>query len=300
MNSARPDLNLLMIFDAVARTGSVTKAARRVSLSQPAVSHALNRLRDLLGDPLFVRSGNTLVPTRHAESLILPVREILDSASQIFAPPVFDPATALQTFHIGASDYAMMTVLPDLLRAVRIQAPGTNVEIRGVGEASLEQLDVGELDLLFWGAEPPEPPFAAHELFRERYIGLICARHPLAIKAGQNALTLDDYLSYPHIRVTFRDPRQSPIDARLAELKRARKVVIATPNFASNVASVKGTDLIMSLPERLAVSSDIRDLIQFELPLEVPPYPYSMVWHRRSEHDPSMMWLRNCLTHLHS
>ncbi|MCJ7590890.1 MAG: LysR family transcriptional regulator [Woeseiaceae bacterium] len=295
MHSARPDLNLLLIFDAVASTGSVTRAAIQLSLSQPAVSHALNRLRDLLGDPLFVRSGNGLTPTKHAESLILPIREILENVGRVFAPPAFDPATSTQTFRIGASDYAMMTVLPDLVRAVRLNAPDTRVEIRGVGEVSLKQLESGEIDLLFWGAAPPTSPFVALELFRERFVGLMCARHPLAIKAGQNALTLDDYLAYPHIMVTFRDPRHSPIDARLAELQRTRNVRIATPNFASNVASVRGTDLIMSLPSRLAASSDNRDLIQFELPLEVPPYPYSIVWHRRSDQDPSMIWLRNRL-----
>ncbi len=298
MNSARPDLNLLVVFDAIASTGSVTLAAGKLSLSQPAVSHALNRLRDVVDDPLFVRAGNRLTPTPHATKMIPKVRELLDSAGPLLVSPKFDPATSTQTFRIGASDYAMMTVLPALVRSFREEAPGTTLDIRPVGEAIKTQLANGELDIAFWGASPPPPPFLSQELFREHFIGLICARHDLAVRAGQGNVTLDDYLSYSHVMVTFRDPRQSPIDAGLAKLGKSRRIAVSTPNFASNVASVRGTDLIMSLPARLAGSADQRDLVAFVLPLDIPDYAYSIIWHRRSDGDPAMIWLRNLVASL--
>ncbi len=298
MNTARPDLNLLVVFDAVASTGSVTLAAGKLSLSQPAISHALNRLRDVVDDPLFVRTGNRLTPTPHATKMIPQVRALLDSVGPLLVSPKFDPATSAQTFRVGASDYAMMTVLPGLVRALRAQAPDTTLDIRPIGEASQVQLATGELDLAFWGASPPPSPFLSQELFREHFIGLICARHVLAVRAGQGRLTLEDYLRYPHVMVTFRDPRKSPIDAGLAKLGKARRIAVSTPNFASNVASVRGTDLIISLPARLADSADQSDLVTFELPLDIPEYAYSIVWHRRSDGDPAMLWLRNLVASL--
>ena len=298
MNTERPDLNLLVVFDAIARTGSVTLAADRLSLSQPAVSHALNRFRDVMDDPLFVRNGNRLEPTRHAEGMIPAVRKILEDVGMVLAPATFDPLTATRIIRVGASDYAMISVLPALVRVARERAPNVRLEIQSMGETTLSRLGTGELDLAFIGAKPPGGPLKSQELFRERFIGLLCARHPLAIKAGQNAVTLEDYLAFPHVMVSFRDPRQSPIDVRLAELGKTRTIALTTPNFASNVASIKDTDLIMSLPSRLATNTSRGDLIQFDLPLDVPDYPYSLVWHTRSDQDLAMIWLRDTVVSL--
>jgi len=185
-----------------------------------------------------------------------------------------------------------MSVLPALVRAVRAQAPNVCLDIQSMGETTLARLKTGDLDLTFIGADPPGGSLKSQELFRERFTGLLCARHPLAVKAGQNAVSLDDYLAFPHVMVSFRDPRQSPIDARLAELGRKRSIAVTTPNFASNVASIRGTDLIMSLPSRVAANTMRADLIQFDLPLDVPDYPYSLLWHTRSDQDQAMIWLR--------
>ena len=288
----RPDLNLLVVFDAVASEGSVSRAARRLSLSQPAVSHALNRLRDLTKDPLFVRTGNRLTPTAHAARMIRPAREIVEAAQRALMPSEFDPATSTQTFRIGASDYAMATVVPPLARALRRQAPLAVLDVWPMGETSHEQLAAGELDVAFQGGGQPPPPIRSRELFRERFVGLMCARHPLAVRAGQGELTLDDYLRHPHVMVSFRDPRKSPIDVVLSRLGLSRRVAVATPNFAGNVAALRGTDLIMSMPARLAAGADRRELVVFALPFAVPSYAYSMVWHPRSDGDPAAAWLR--------
>ncbi len=298
-NIARVDLNLLVVFDAVARTRSVTGAAEKLALSQPAVSHALNRLRDVVHDPLFVRGRNQLILTPRAEALVGPVREILAAVSGVLTPDSFDPATSARVFRVGASEYAMATIIPSLVRALRSQAPATVLEVLAADARSLAQLESGELDCMSWGATPPDAPFLSRELFRERFIGVLCAGHPLAIKARQGAITLDDYLAFPHVLVGFRDSRLSPVDAKLAEAGRAREIAVVTPSFASNVASLRGTDLVMSIPARLARSAAAPDLLMFDLPLDVPDYPYSLVWHPRTATDPACNWLsRMILDHV--
>jgi DNA-binding transcriptional LysR family regulator len=292
IHSARFNLNLLEVFDAVAATGSTTLAADRLAISQSAVSHALNRLRDVVGDPLFVRGRGGLVPTPLAANMIEPVKDLLESARSILDPAVFEPAASTRRFKVGASDYAMLTTVPGLVRNVRETAPNVMVEVIAIREHVLTHLESGDLDIAFIGAEPPPEPFLSLELFREHFVGVLCARHPLALKAGQELLTLDDYLAYPHAMVTFSDPRLSPIDAVLARLGRNRRIALVAPNFAGNVVSLPHTDLIMSLPSRLAHSVAHPGLVTFKLPLAVPDYPYSIVWHRRTEHDPACSWLR--------
>lgn len=293
IHSARIDLNLLEVFAAVAETRSTTSAADRLAISQSAVSHALNRLRALVGDPLFVRGRGRLEATPHALTMVEPVRAILDSARDTLSPTTFVPSASRRRFKVGASDYAMLTTVPDLVRRVLAAAPNVTVEVIAVGRSVFLQLESGELDIAFVGAEPPSKPFQALELFREHFVGVICARHPLALVAGQGRMTLDDYLAYPHALVTFRDPRLSPIDAALAGLGRSRRVVLMTPNFASNVACLPGTDLIMSIPARLADGMVRGDLVTFDLPFAVPDYPYSIIWHRRTLRDPACTWLRS-------
>lgn len=291
IHTARIDLNLLEVFEAVAKTRSTTLAADRLAISQSAVSHALNRLRDIVGDPLFVRGRAGLVPTPHATSMIGPAGDLLGSARSLLEPAHFEPAASTRRFKVGASDYGMLTTVPGLVRSVRTKAPKVSMEVIAIGEQVLAQLEAGDLDIAFYGGKPPTAPFLSLELFREHFVGIICALHPLAIKTGQGALSLDDYLEYPHAMVTFRDPQLSPIDAALALVARSRHIAFVTPNFASNVASLPGTDLIMSIPARLADNAVRPDLVQFDLPLIVPDYAYSVIWHRRMVGDPAFVWL---------
>lgn len=187
----------------------------------------------------------------------------------------------------------MMTTIPAIVGKLRALAPQASIDVAHIDADLLPRLEKGELDIAFVGASHPDGPFVSRELFRERFVGLVCQRHPLAIKAGRGALTLKEYLAYPHVAVTFRDLRRSPIDAKLAELGKARRVAMVTPNFAANIASLRGTDLIMSLPSRLATLADEQGLVLFRLPMTVPDYPYLMSWHRRTDDDPAMIWLRD-------
>jgi DNA-binding transcriptional LysR family regulator len=291
-NRTRLDLNLLVVFDAVARTRSVTAAAQELFLSQPAVSHALNRLRDLVGDRLFLRGPGGLAPTPRAEAMMGPAREALAQAARAFAPGKFDPATTRRVFRVAASDYALATVAPALVALARAETPQARLELPAMREGALELLETGELDAAFWGASPPPRPWRSVELFRERLVGLVRARHPLAVKARAGHVALDDYLAHPHIAVSWRDPRLSAVDARLAEIGRARRIAVATPNFAANVAALRGADLVMSLPSRYCAGLDLRGLARFELPLALDDFAYLLVWHARTDDDAANVWLR--------
>jgi DNA-binding transcriptional LysR family regulator len=294
-NLSRVDINLLVVFDAVARTRSVTAAAGALALSQPAVSHALRRLRDLVGDPLFVRGRDGLVLTPRADGMARPVREILDAVDRVLSADQFNPSTARNRFRVAASDYSMITLGPTFIAAMRRLAPLATLELQHAGPETLARLEAGDLDVSFWGAEPPTGPFQSRELFRERYAGLVCAHHPIAERAARGGVTLDDYLGYPHVVASFRDPRPSPIDAALADIGRTRTIGVASANFAANAACLRGSDLIASLPSRLVSCVNTDALVSFALPLSVPDYPYSIVWHSRSNGDPATVWLRNLI-----
>lgn len=290
----RQDLNLLVLFATLAETRSVTLAAQRLALSQPAVSHALTRLRQLLDDPLFIRGRNGFVLTPRAEALVAPVGEVLMRIEQILAPPRFDPASSPRLFRLSISDYTMATVLPQVVRRLREQAPQVRLALSGPTPQLLAQLENGELDLTFWGlAPPPAAPFRCQELFRERFVGVAHKRHPLLSAA---CIGLADYLRFPHIEVDFLKTESNLVDIALARQGRKRDILMHTPSFIGNLAAMPGTDLLMSVPSRFTLHfADLLalfDLQVFELPLALEDYSYSIVWHQRADNDPAQRWLR--------
>jgi len=297
-NLSRIDLNLLVVFDAIATTGSVTAAAARLSLSQPAVSHALARLRRTVDDGLFIRSRDRLIPTARAAAMIEPVRAILDAIGTVLDGEVFSPFKDQRTFRVAASDYTVLTLLPGLMSTLRRLAPRMALDITPVGPDTLDDLESGALDFTFWGLSPPKSPFEAKLLFHDRFIGFISRRHPLAGAISEGRLGIDDYLSCPHAVARFRASDGSPIDAALAADGRARTIAFASPSFMSNIASVAGTDLVTTLPARLVPLALSHDLVPFELPIAVAPFPYHLIWHRRLDADPACIWLRGIIDDL--
>lgn len=294
-NLRRADLNLLVVFDVVAETRSVTVAAERLSLSQPAVSHGLRRLRELLDDPLFVRGRGGLNLTPRAAALAQPVREILEAVGRVLAVPTFDPAETTRRFRVGASEYALMTIVPALIRELGSTAPCAGLEVRQIDGDTLDDLENGSLDVAFWGPPPRLGPFRSAELFRERHVGVLDGRHPLAGKARRNAVTLEDYLAFPHAVVTLGIHRPSPVDTVLGRSGRERSVAVVTPSSLSSVAALRGTRLIGSIPSRLVEAGVTGGLVTFELPIDDHEYPYSLVWHPRTDDDPGSAWLRDLI-----
>jgi DNA-binding transcriptional LysR family regulator len=299
-NLHRIDLNLLVLFEAIAQTRSVTLAAERLARSQPAVSHALGRLRALIGDPLFVRGRHGLTPTARARAMIGPVAEILQRVGAVLGPSQFDPKTATRLFRIGSSDYSTSVVLPEVIRALRIAAPGVTLEAEAFGEQTLARLEIGELDCSFWGGGPLKEPFHSQYLFRDRPVGLVCGSHPLAKSARRGAVDLEDYLSYPHAQITVGHIAANPIDTALAALGRTRRIAVMIPGYSANFALLAGSDLILSPPARLAREAERLGLVAFELPISVPYNPYALIWRRGADADPANLWLRRLIVSQHS
>jgi DNA-binding transcriptional LysR family regulator len=205
MNGAtRSNLGLLVVFVAIADTGSVSAAAARLGMSQPAVSHALRRVRALVGDPLFKRSGNRLVTTPLAESMVFSAREVIEKGSALLRRSTFDEKTAHYTWRIAANEYALHTFGTTLLEQVTTKNPLLRLEFVPTGSHTVRDIASQRIDFAFWGdlSDPLIlPPIRVTELLHESYTGVMCAGHPLAAKARTTGVSLDDWLSYGHVRV---------------------------------------------------------------------------------------------------
>jgi DNA-binding transcriptional LysR family regulator len=300
MNTISRDLNLLAVFDAVAQTRSVTQAAKRLSLSQPAVSHALNRLRDITGDPLFVRGKGGLQPTARALSMSAPAHALLIKAQGLFRKQRFAPANSRRRFTIAASDYSAFTVIPALVRRLRKSAPHVTIEVSQAGPESRRALEEGSIDLSFWGTAPPGGQFHYQILFKEHYVGVVSARHPLAKGRTRLKVSLDNYLAFPPAVVSLKDPGRSAVETALKKLGRTRIIAATSQSFVANLRCLEGTDLIATLPARLCTSPLMHGLRKFKLPLDVPSFDYAIIWHRRAEADLELAWLRGIIQSLPS
>ncbi len=287
----KADLNLLVVLDAVLRHRSVSKAATDLALSQPAVSHALNRLRAQLQDPLVLRGQGGLVPTPRALALAPTLVALVASAKGMMQPERFDPATSNATLRIAASDYALCALLPRLLQALAPLAPDLRMTAEPAGSATLDRLKEGSVDLSFWGTTPPQAPYHHLPLFQEHYLGVAHRGHPVLATCG-TSVTLEAFLAARHAVVSLGDPGLNEIDQALARLGAKRRIAVATPSFSGNLAAVRCTDLVASLPSRLCDHLP-DDLVAFPLPFPVPPYAYGIVWHHRTQNDTAQTWLRD-------
>lgn len=293
MDDKRPDLNLLLALDALLSEQNVTRAARRLNLSQPALSAQLARLRDLFGDQLFVPTSRGVLPTAVAEELREPVRRALEEAKGVFGQGRgFDPATAEFTFTIVSSDYMQVAVLLPFLTALSETAPKVRVMAKlGNPRAIRAELERGDLDLAFVQTESPEA-LGLHTLpvLQEAYVGI--ARKGSA-PAGR--MSMKRFLAARHIIVSpAGDGFFGPTDAALAAAGLTRTVSFAVSSFVTLIEAVAQSELIAMAPERLARRyADRLDL--FKAPLEIEGFGIAMVWHDRTKDHPAHRWLRDRL-----
>lgn len=285
----RIDLNLLVILDALLAERHVTRAAERLHLSQPAVSHALARLRDLLGDPLLVRAGGALVPTARALELAQPLRETLERVQDLLAPAGFDPASANRTFRLAMSDYGAAMLLPGLVPILRSQAPGIDLQITQASrEGMLELLLNGDIDAAAGVFPDLSPQLRSVHLFRERYACLV-DRQSLA---GQGGLDLADYLSRPHVLLEMRGSGTAEIERALSAIHQRRRVAISLPHWSVAPRLIVGTDLVLTVAARNLRTIDEQRLVVLPPPFEIPEFDFIFVWHTRREGDQALKWLR--------
>ena len=296
MDIKRVDLNLLVALDALLAERSVSRAAARLHLSQPATSALLARLRELFGDPLLLRSARGMLATPRALELLGPVRQVLDEVDALIQPrAAFDPARATHTFTLSASDYVEYTLLPKLVDHLERAAPGVSLAVRPLDlELVAKQMESGEVDLCVTGLHNAPATMRVRPLYTERIVSVVRRDHP-----GVGAqLTLDTFCSLDHIQVSVRGSGISArIDEALATVGRKRRSRLAVPHFLLVPQIVARSDMISALPQRLALGyAAMLDI--FEPPLEIPGFTVGAIWHERTQRDPAQQWLRDVLEDL--
>jgi DNA-binding transcriptional LysR family regulator len=286
MDLRRVDLNLLLLVDAVLREGSASGAARRLRLSQPAVSQGLKRAREVFGDPLLARHGNRLLPTPRAIALQPELLAVLERVKGMLTPPRFEPATAARDFILASSDLGQVLVLPALVARISREAPSCRAKVVPP-PASLDTAD--QFDLVVMGAPVARGPVRWRTLFEDRFVMLARRDHP----ALSGPLSLEHFTRMPQALVSPRaEGFEGPVDAALARFGLRRPVAVMLHSFMTLPAILAESDLVAAVPLRFAELPLVRMLCGHrELPLEAPTYEMKIVWHVTRSVDPSREWL---------
>jgi DNA-binding transcriptional LysR family regulator len=289
---ARPDLNLLFTLDVLLAEGSVARAARRLRLSPSAMSRALARLREATGDPLLVRAGRGLVPSPRALELREQVSQLVHDAEATLRPiKKLNLEQLKRTFTLRASEGFVENFGAALLARVATEAPGVRLRFLHKLEKDSGPLREGLVDLETGVVDKAiSPEVRTQALFRDRLIGVVRMGHPLS----KGEITPARYAAAAHIHVARRDNDTSPIDAALAGLGLERDIVTTVGGFSAALALARASDMIASVPER-HTGNLCAGMHSFALPLPIPQFTISLLWHPRLDGDPAHRWLRGCV-----
>lgn len=292
------DLNLLVVFDALARHRSVNRAADALNLSQPATSAALARLRALFDDALFVRTGTSMEPTPRASELAPLVHEVVESIrTRILQQAPFDPGSADRGFTVLTPDIGEVAFLPSVLRRLRGEAPLVRLHTRSMPpKAAAEALASGEAELAVgFFPDLQKAGFFQQALFRTSYTCIVAAENE-----GVGArLTRKQYLDARHV-IVRPDGREHMLDRFLDEKGWQRQVTLELSHFMSLLAILPGSDLVATVPDDIATVLERHIAIRrVELPLRPPRADVQLLWHRRMQHDPANRWLRGIFHAVH-
>lgn len=287
------DANLLVSLDALLREASVTKAAKRVGLTQSAMSHALGRLREHLGDPLLVRAGRQMVLTPKAEALAPRVAHLVEEMSRIFAPDEgFDPGALARSFSLRTTDHILFVLMPEIDTLLNAEAPHVDLLVSSLAEHGVEALRHGQCDLVVGVFSDLPSDIRQQALFTDRFVCLVRKEHPV-IRSG---LSLSQYGAMPHVLVAPRGTPGGIVDRVLAEHGIRRRVARSVPHFLVAPFLVTHSDAVVTISERMAQRiSSLLDLTVLEPPLNLPHYTLTMAWHERHDGDPAHRWLRDVL-----
>jgi DNA-binding transcriptional LysR family regulator len=293
MNWNAFDLNLLVVFDAVAHEKNLTRAGQRLGMSQPAVSHALARLRVILKDDLFVRSPEGMLPTARAERMAGPARNALRDLRVTLEAPEFDASRSPRRFTIAANTYATHAVIPALARRLALCAPSVVLEVRPVGTRHvLDYLDDGGVELALNTLTEGGNRFKCVGLLDDEYVAILSADNPAS--AGPT-LSTECFAALPHIDISSSCEDMRFIDEALAGRGLAR-VVSATVPLHSLIMMLIGSKALAVVPRRVAADvTAVLPLVMRPLPFPSSRVALSMIWHRRLDKDPAHGWLRETL-----
>jgi len=290
------DIELLRAFCALMSERSVSRAAARLNLSQPAMSHALGRLRNLFQDPLLLRSRGGMAPTERAVAVEPRIRAILHELDAVVAPPEkFDPRTSTRTFVLTATEYAEFVLLPALMSRIGTEAPGIRIEIRAPNQnRMLDWLEAGEIDMRIAWVRNAVGSLRSRALFQDSLVCIVRSDHPVI----GSALSLAQFFTLPHARpqVIGRTTTAQAIDEAVAARGGKLRVGLSVQNYLIIPHIVASSDFIATLPRRLVAALTPQLPIKvMEPPLRLPRMRYAAFWHDRSHTDAGHQWLRRTI-----
>ena len=305
LNFRTLDLNLLRVFDEVMAERNLTRAAQRLSMTQPAVSNALRRLRELLGDELVQRAGYGVEPTPRALMLWPSVRDALHQLREALAPGDFNPAVAQNAFVFTMADATAAKVIPGLMDVLASEAPGVTLRVVPLTTRDPRQLlESGEVDLAIGhfpgvlaelGAQhlqESSPRFMFERLYDGEYVVVMRKHHPLS----HGPLSLDTYCAARHLLVSFSGRPFGFVDEALAAVSRQRRVVLTVNQFFTAGLVVANSDLLTVLPRHFIGGTGVADrLVWHPLPLDVPAVHVDALWHRQHQASSAHRWLREAV-----
>lgn len=292
MNLSTVDLNLLVLFEALAEELNATRAAARLSLTQPAVSHGLKRLREMLGDALFVRNARGLTPTRRAQQLKPQIAMLLEGARGILTERgAFDPAKITLTVRISTTDYYEQIALPGILGALEKKAPGLTIVSRPtLGELPKAEFEAGTIDIAiagFFGALPEG--YYQQKLYEDDFVCVVRRKNPFI----RGKLNVEQYLKMRHLMISPQGDLKGRVDALLAKKKQKRLITAGVASFTSTGWILCESDLLLTCPRRLAERfAEYLPVDIHEAPFDVGTISVIQVWHERTHSDPALAWLR--------
>jgi DNA-binding transcriptional LysR family regulator len=300
LHLASLDLNLLVALDALLEERNVTRAAERTGVTQSAMSHALARLRALVGDPLLVRGKSSMVATARAEALALPIRRVLEGiVLALESPEPFEPRTAHLSVRIATSDYGELVLLPKLVRRLEREAPHIDLRLVPHSGDSAGPLVDGTVDLILAPVRPVDEAHGvlAKRLFDESFVCVVRRGHPLAKKK----LTLARFAAASHALIAPRGREGSLADDSLARLGLSRRVAVTIPHFLVAPHVVAESDLVLILAARVAAQlAGPLGLVVLAPPKELglTGFRMSAIWHERTQADPAHRWVRELFTNV--
>ena len=285
------DLNLLRVFVVIGEERNLSRAAGRLGISQPGLSHALKRLRAEFGDPLYVRAPRGLVPTARAESLLPQIRERLALVDKLYdSAPTMDFRARNGSWVLATTTYFEMRILGRVLKALRLVAPHVAFETRSLTEGFPKaELEEGRIDLAVAAYFQSLPEgFRVRSLGSDPHVCVMRKGHP-----ASGGLTLERYLAAEHVKIAVPPGSVSAVDRALAARGKSRRIVAHLANFVTPALALKKTDLLLTCPRTLAQNyAKNLGLTWTKLPLPVPPVDVKMAWHERTHADPFQRWFR--------
>jgi DNA-binding transcriptional LysR family regulator len=290
------DFRLLSVFDEIYKTRSVTAAALALDLGQPAVSVALAKLRQQLGDPLFVRTSSGMEPTPFGEGLVRPVRAVLEALDLVHGHRnEFAPATSERSFRICMTDISQLVLLPKLWESLRRSAPGIRIEIFPLSSDTAQLLESGQADLSLGFMPQLEAGFYQQVLFRQHFVCMVGAGHPRI----KESLTLAHYEAEDHVVISASGSAPLIIDREIERQGIKRRMALKIPSFLGAALLVEHTEHLVTIPSRLGDVLQGRGAFRiFAVPFNLPSYEVKQYWHERYHQDPGSRWLRGVISEL--